>query len=126
LTGLPQTRILTSVSEPTLKDVLEAISGMTARVDRIDSAMATKDDLAALHSEMATRAEMSARFDRVDARFDGVDKRVDARFDRIDKKLDELDKDLDGHMKVHRELEKDIELLKRRPPRSAARAARRR
>ncbi len=125
------------MAEPTLKDVLEAIAGVSGRVERLESAVATKDDLAALRAEtkadltalrsetktdltalrsdMATKAEMRAGFDR-----------VDARFDRVDKRLDGLDKDLDGHMKVHRELEKDIELLKRRPPRTAARAARRR
>jgi hypothetical protein len=58
---------------------------------------------------------MNARFDAVDQRFDGVDKQ-----------LAELDEDLTGHMKVHRKLEEDIAYLKGRPPRSAARAPRRR
>jgi hypothetical protein len=49
-----------------------------------------------------------------------------ARLKRIEKQLDEVDEDLTGHMKVHREIEKDIELLKRRPPRTAARPTRRR
>jgi hypothetical protein len=58
--------------------VLEAITGVTARVDRLDSAMATKDDLAALRSEMATKAEMSARFDRVDKKLDEMEKDLGA------------------------------------------------
>ena len=77
-----------------------------------------KDVLAAiaqLRAEMATKTEFSA-----------LRSEVNARFDRVDKELGELDKDLTGHMKVHRELEKDIELLKRRPPRTAARVPRRR
>lgn len=80
------------MAEPTLKDVLKAISELRAE---------TKADVAQVRSEMATR------------------------FDRVDKQLTELDRDLTMHMDVHREIEKDIEALKRRPPRTAARAARR-
>jgi exonuclease VII small subunit len=59
-----------------------------------------------IRTEMATKANMNERFDRVDAR------------------LAELDRDLDAHMKVHAELEKDVESLKGRPVRTAARARR--
>ena len=46
-------------------------------------------------------------------------------FASVEKQPAELDADLDGHMKVHREPEKDIANLKRRPPRTTARPARR-
>jgi hypothetical protein len=87
---------------PLGSEVSAGFDRLDGRVDRIKSGMATRTETNALRSE------------------------VSARFDRVDKQLEELDKDLTGHMKLHRELEKDIELLKRRPPRTAARAARRR
>lgn len=139
LTRSRRTPIFGPVAEPTLKDVLEAIAALTTRVDRMDARVDRMGQ------------EMNARFDRVDkemdARFDRVDKEIAARFgevnarfgevnaqfaevnahfDRVHKEIAELDKDVTTHMKVHREIEKDIELLKRRPPRTAARAPRRR
>ena len=96
------------MADPTLKDVLDAIA-------RVERNAATKADLAKLEAKLATKSELS-----------NVESRMDARFDRIEKRLDDLDRDLTKHMDVHRELEKDITLLKRRPPRTAARPARRR
>jgi hypothetical protein len=84
---------LVAMAEPTLKDVLKAITTRDAKVD-------TKLD--------ELRAEMNERFDAVEKRFDA------------------LDKELTLHAGVHRELEKDVEALKRRPARTAARPARRR
>lgn len=83
------------MAQPTLKDVMDVIAKLDAKVD-------------------AHRAET-----RADAA------KVDARFDRVDKGLAELDRDLTKHMDVHREIEKDIEALKARPARTAARAPRR-
>ena len=76
------------MAEPTLKDVLKAISEL--------------------------RAETKAEFAQ-----------VGSRFDRVEKQLTDLDRDLTKHMDVHREIEKDIEALKARPARTAARAPRR-
>jgi chromosome segregation ATPase len=89
------------MAEPTLKDVLNAIARLERGQTEIRSEMATKGDLAKLEAK------------------------VEKRFDRVDKALEALDEDLDKHMKVHKELEKDVEHLKGRPPRTAARVARR-
>ena len=90
------------MAEPTLKDVLDVIAKLDAKVGKLDA----KVD--------AHRAETKA--DAATA---------DTRFDRVDKGLAELDRDLTKHMDVHREIEKDIEALKARPARTAARAPRR-
>lgn len=107
------------MADPTLKDVLDAI----ARVERNS---ATKADLAKLEAKMATKGDLSSLDSKMDARFESLESEMGSRFDRIEKRLDDLDRDLTKHMDVHRELEKDITLLKRRPPRTAARPARRR
>jgi hypothetical protein len=52
-------------------------------------------------------------------------KMSDLRSDMM-QRCDDLDAELTTHAKVHREIEKDITGLKGRPPRTAARAARRR
>jgi predicted RNase H-like nuclease (RuvC/YqgF family) len=89
------------MAEPSLKDVMAAIT-------RLEKGQASLEKgQAEIRSEMATKAEMNARFDRVD------------------RQLAELDRDLDGHMDVHRELERDVEALKGRPLRTAARVRRR-
>lgn len=83
---------LEAKAEPTLKDVLNAIARLDAKVDRkVDELRADVDDL---------RHEVKKGFA-------------------------DLDDELTGHSKVHRELEKDIEALKRRPARTAARAPQR-
>lgn len=88
------------MAEPTLKDVLNAVIKLEA---------STKADLA-----------------KLDAKVDRVDAKVDAHRAETKKGFSDLDEELSGHAKVHREIEKDIELLKRRPARTAARAPRRR
>lgn len=77
-----------SMADPTLKDVLQAIAKLDAKVDA--------------HRDEAV-----------------------ARFDRVDKQLFDLDRDLTKHMDVHREIEKDVQALKGRAPRTTARAPRR-
>jgi chromosome segregation ATPase len=64
------------------------------------------------------RAETKADIAKLDAK-------VDDGFSRVAAQLTELDRDLTKRMDVHREIEKDIEGLKRRPARTAARAPRR-
>jgi septal ring factor EnvC (AmiA/AmiB activator) len=92
---------LVSMADPTLKDVLAAIV-------RLEKGQAeTRGDVARLEA-------------KVDKRFDEVDR----RFNRVDDAIAALDDDLDKHMKVHRELERDVEALKGRPVRTAARARR--
>jgi chromosome segregation ATPase len=102
------------MAEPTLKDVLAAIT----RLEKGQSE---------IRSEMATKADMNARFTEMNARFADVNARfadVNARFDRVDRNIADLDRDLDSHMKVHRELERDVEALKGRPLRTASRVRR--
>ncbi len=96
------------MAEPTLTDVLEAIA-------RLERNAATKSELAKLESKMATKSDLA-----------NLETKMDTRFDRLEKRFDDLDRDLTKHMEVHRELEKDVTMLKRRPPRTAARPARRR
>jgi hypothetical protein len=60
-----------------------------------------------IRSEMATKADLA---------------KLDAK---VEKGFGDLDKELTGHAAQHREIEKDIEALKRRPSRTAARAPRR-
>jgi hypothetical protein len=93
------------MADPTIKDVLVAIARLDAKVDAKVGAVDAKVE--------SLRDEMNDRFDD-----------VDRRFDRVDKQLVELDRDLDGHMKVHAELERDVEALKGRPLRTAARVRR--
>jgi hypothetical protein len=101
------------MAEPTLKDVLEAIAKLEA---------ATKSELVAVRREVATKSVLLELRREVGANH----AETTARLKRIEKQLDEVDEDLTGHMKIHREIEKDLELLKRRPPRTAARPTRRR
>ena len=100
---------LVDMPEPTLKDVLAAI----ARLEKGQGEIRTE--------------VVDVRADVVDLRAEMVDLRAEMKegFAAVSKQLTELDADLDAHMKVHRELEKDIVNLKRRPPRTAARPARR-
>ena len=88
------------MADPSLKDVLKAIAELNAKVE------STIDDL---------RSDVS----RVDSKIG------DLRSDMM-KRFDDLDAELTTHAKVHRQIEKDITTLKGRPPRTAARAARRR
>jgi hypothetical protein len=110
------------MAEATLKDVLKAIA-------QIRSEMATKDEVAAVRSEMATKDEVAAvRADVTAVRADVTAVRADVNAHRAETKkgFADLDKELTKHAEVHRELEKDVEALKRRPLRTAARAPRRR
>ena len=117
------------MAEPTLKDVLAAIArlekgqtslekGQTSlekgqgeirsEVGEIRSEMGEiRSEMGEIRSEMATKADLAAFRDEMNQRFD------------------DLDAELTKHAEVHRELEKDITNLKRRPPRTAARPARR-
>ena len=91
------------MAEPTLKDVLGAIAEIRGGVARLD-----------------------AKVTAYDARFDALDAKVDAHGAETANGFAELDKELTRHADVHRELEKDVATLKRRPPRTAARPGRRR
>lgn len=71
--------------------------------------------VARIEASMATKAELAK-----------LDAKVDAHRAETRKGFADLDEELSGHAKVHREIEKDIEALKRRPARTAARTPRRR
>jgi hypothetical protein len=88
------------VSEPTLKDVVNAIAELRSE---------TKGDLA-----------------RIEGRLSTVEAKVDAHRAETAKSFAELDRELTKHADVHRTLEKDVEALKARAPRPPARPARRR
>ena len=97
------------MADPTIKDVLETLAEMRA-------AMATKSDLARLEAKLeAHRAETNAH-------------RAETNAHRAEttKGFADRDRELTRHADVHREIEKDIEALKRRPPRTAARPTPRR
>jgi septal ring factor EnvC (AmiA/AmiB activator) len=100
------------MAEPTLKDVLRAIAELRTE---------TKGDIAQVRSEMATKADLT----KLDGKVDKVEAKVDAHRAETKQGFGELDKELAGHADVHREIETDIEALKRRPARTAARAPRR-
>ena len=99
------------MAEPTLKDVLDVIAQL-----RSD----TKTDIAQLRSEVATvAAQLRSEVATVAAK-------VDAHRAETAKGFAEVDRELTKHADVHREVEKDIEALKRRPARTAARPTTRR
>jgi hypothetical protein len=83
------------MAEPTLKDVLKAIAEIRGDVAKLDS-----------------------KIDKVDAKVDAHRAETKAGFAA-------LDEELSLHAKVHRKIEHDITALKGRPPRTAARPARR-
>lgn len=127
------------MSEPTLVDVLDAIAKLDTRLEKVETRIEKVD--VKMTSEFADVRRDAVRAERARHAFEGqmddfrdetkhaiedLSVQVDTRFDRVDKAIASLAEDLDEHMKVHRELEKDIETLKRRPPRTAARPARRR
>jgi len=98
------------MSEPTIKDVLDAVA-------RLETS--TKTDL----------ARLDAKVDRVDGRLATVEAKVDAHRLETAKGFSDLDVELADHSDpVHRkveeaiaELRKDVDALKRRPARPAAR-----
>lgn len=94
------------MADPTLKDVLEAIAQLRQE---------TRADIAQLDGKVST----------LDAKLSTVAAKVDAHRAETAKAFAELDRELSKHADVHRELEKDVEALKRRPPRTAARPTRR-
>jgi outer membrane murein-binding lipoprotein Lpp len=103
---------LSSMAEPTLKDVLQAIAKLDAKVDkRVDEVRSEVEDL---------RADVSVLSEDVTKLRDDVTKhRAETK-----KGFDDLDRELSGHARVHAQIEKDIETLKRRPPRTATRPTR--
>jgi hypothetical protein len=111
------------VAEVTLKEVLDAIARLDAKIDRkvdeLRREMATGRDLAEVRRDMATIGALTTTRRELVLKID--EHRAETK-----KGFDDLDRELTGHAAVHRELEKDVERLKRRPPRSAARPARRR
>jgi chromosome segregation ATPase len=111
------------MAEPTLRDLLDAISSMRAELARVDA----KAD--AIRGDMATRNDLT----RMEGKADGLRAEVAAHraetakgFAEVGTALAELDRELSKHADVHRELEKDVEAIKRRPARTAARPVRRR
>lgn len=106
------------MSDPTMKDVLDAVTGIRAELDAVRRDMATKGDLA-----------------RVEAKVDAVDAKVDAHRLETEKGFRELDAELSKHAGIaHHDvdgeiakLEKRVAALEKRPARTtAARPARRR
>lgn len=91
------------MAEPTLKDVLKAISELRTE---------TKADIAQVRSETA------AGLARLDAK-------IDAHRAETKSGFADLDKELTGHASIHGQIEKDLEALKRRPATATARPTRR-
>ena len=99
------------MADPTLKDVLEAIAQLRTE---------TKAELAQFRME--TKAELA----KLDAKVDAHRAETQAHRLETEKGFRDLDRELTKHADVHRELEKDVQTLKRRPARTAARPTRRR
>jgi hypothetical protein len=106
------------MAEPTLKDVLKAISELRTETSEIRSEMATKTS--EIRSGMATKAALEAMRAEM-----ATKAALEAMRAEMTKGFADLDKELTGHADLHREIEKDIEALKRRPARTAARSPRR-
>jgi predicted nucleic acid-binding Zn-ribbon protein len=108
------------MAEPTLSDVLKAISELQTE---------TRADIAGVSAEVtsldAKVTSLDAKVTSLDRKVDRLDTAVADGFRRVDRQLADLDRDLTKHMEVDRELERDIEVLKARPARTAARPARR-
>ncbi len=104
-----------------MKGVLDAIAKVERHLDGKIDQVRTE-----VHGLDAKIDQVRSEVHGLDAKIDQVRSEVHARFDQVDNDLKALDKEVTAHMAVHRELEKDIELLKRRPARTAARATRRR
>jgi hypothetical protein len=100
------------MSEPTLKDVLDA----SARLEK---------GQAEIRSEMATKSELA----KVDAKVETVSAKVDAHRAETSKGFAALDEELGGHSeRAHRALEERLDKLEARlpAPRPAPRTPRRR
>jgi len=111
------------MAELTLKDVLKAITRLEKGQSEIRAEMATKEDVAELRADVT-----ELRADVTELRADVAELRADVAAHRGETKkgFADLDKELTGHANVHKELEKDVEALKGRPLRTAARTPRRR
>jgi len=104
------------MAEPTLKDVLAAVTAMRAE-------MATKAELAKLDAKVEGTI---SKLETLDAKVDAHRAETQAHRLETEKGFRELDRELTKHAEVHAALEKDVATLKRRPTRTAARPARRR
>lgn len=96
------------MSDPTIRDVIDAIQKLNGKVDTLDA----KID--------RVRDELAAKIDRVDAK-------VDAHRAETAKGFLEIDRELTAHSAaVHRRLEDEIEAIKERLKPPATRAPARR
>jgi copper chaperone CopZ len=75
------------MAEPTLKDVLKALSRLESRLE---------SSLAEVHGEMATKSELA----KIDAKVDTLGAKVDAHRVETARGFEDLDRDLDEHMKA--------------------------
>jgi chromosome segregation ATPase len=115
------------MAEPTLKDVLDAMKALDGKVEAHRTA--TRTELADVRREMAAKSDLAeVRREVAEARREVAEVRREVGAHRAEtaKGFAELDRELTDHTKVHREIEEDIEALKRRPARTAARSPRRR
>lgn len=85
---------LKPMAEPTLKDVLRAISEVKSDLTSVKSDVnSVKSDLTSVKSDLTSVKSNLAKLEaNVGARFDAVD----TRFDRVDEQLADLDRDLTG------------------------------
>jgi chromosome segregation ATPase len=123
------------MADPTLKDVLHAIDALTSRTKadfaRVEGRLARVDDkLARVEENLEDVQERlgSVEVDQAAHRGETAAHRGETAAHRLETKkgFADIDDELTRHAAVHREIEKDITTLKRRPPRTAARPSRRR
>jgi X-X-X-Leu-X-X-Gly heptad repeat protein len=108
------------MAEPSLKDVLSAISEL--RVE-------TRADLARLDGKFGQLdgkfGQLDGKFGQLDTKVGQLDAKLDAHRAETKKGFEDLDRELTGHADLHRKIEKDISALKRRTSTTAPRAPRR-
>ncbi|MFB5265309.1 hypothetical protein ACE41H_00700 [Paenibacillus enshidis] len=101
-----QKKVLESLSEQILTQILDELKSLNTQVDRIDSRLDSMD----------SRFDgVDSRLDSMDSRFDGVDSRLDSmdsRFDGVDSRLDSMDSRFNGIDSRFDRLEADVKDIK--------------
>jgi archaellum component FlaC len=118
------------MAEPTLKDVLDAISTMQGEISSMKDSISTmQGEISTIKTELrrvdAKVDTVSIKVDTATIKVDNLTTKVDAHRDETAKGFRELDEELSKHSStVHRQLEEDIAALKRQPKTRPARRAR--
>jgi outer membrane murein-binding lipoprotein Lpp len=80
------------MADPTLKDVVEAISKLDAKLDRLDSKV----------------GQLDSKFDQLASKVEHIREDMDVRFDKVDERFDALLDKLRASSLVHKEIAKRL------------------